>query len=181
MTVRKILGRIGAPYVLVGLLVGTAAAAVTLVYMNSAQLSLGTKAAPVVYEPGADGGVSDYVPAFTLSPNKTSFTVALRGVPEATVTIDDLFRIRNQDTRPHSVILSSDPVTNALVLVYKVEFFDGATRVGTLDFKSASPSVTFPALAAGKVLTAKTTLLLSAGAGGDSVADVRNLVLDVSS
>lgn len=178
----KHFAKIALPQVIAALaLVGTATAAVTLAYANSSPLALGVKAAPVVYSAGADGGVSDYVPSFAISTNATYFTSTIRGVPEATVTIDELLRVSNVDTRAHAVTISTSQVTNAFVTAYKLEFYDGATLVGTLDLKAASPSVTFPTLAAGKTLTAKATLALASGAGAHNVADARSLAMAVAS
>lgn len=159
---------------------GTAAAAVTIAYGSSSQ-GLTVKSAPVVWEAGADAAVTDYVPTFTLSANATSYTMTVRGIPEVPVTMSDLIRLKNTDTRTHTVTLATTQITNANVLAYKLDFYDGTTLVGTLDFKSASPSVTFTNLAAGKTLTAQATISLAGGAGANNVADSRTITATVSS
>lgn len=159
---------------------GTAAAAFTLAYGSSSQ-GLAVKAAPVVWQAGADAAVADYVPAFTLSTNATSFTMTIRGIPEVPVTMSDLIRLKNLDARTHTVTLATTQVTNTNVLAYKLDFYDGETLVGTLDFKSESPSVTFTDIAAGQTLTAKATISLAGGAGANNVDDSRTITASVSS
>lgn len=159
---------------------GTAAAAITLAYGSSSQ-GLGVKAAPVVWEAGADAAVTDYVPTFVLSTNATSYTMTVRGIPEVPVTMTDLIRLKNTDTRTHTVTLATTQITNANVVAYKLDFYDGVTLVGTLDFKSATPSVTFTNLAAGKTLTAQGTISLAGGAGANNVADSRTITATVTS
>jgi hypothetical protein len=157
----------------VGVLVlaGTAAAAVSLTYASTSSQSLGVKAAPVQYVGGADSALGDYVTAFTISTNRTFYTAVVKGVPEAIVTIGDLVDVSNVDARAHNVTLSAPQNTNANVLAYKTDFYDGATLVGTIDFKAASPSTTFTSMAAGKTFTGKVTIQLAGGAGANNVND----------
>lgn len=174
------LGKIALPQVL-GLLVlvGTAAAAVTLTYTTHSTQSLSVKAAPVIFEAGADATPSDYVPAFALTNNKTAYTASLRGVPEATVVVDDLVHVRNLDTRAHSLVLSAATDANPFVTTYKLEFFDGATSLGTLDFKAASPTISITA-PSGATLTVRLTLTLASGAGNDNVTDTLTVTTSVT-
>lgn len=163
-------------------IVGTAAAAITLTYTTTSSQTLSTKAVPVTYVSGADSAISDYVTAFSISTNKTSFSASVKGVPEATVVIGDLVDVSNVDTRVHTVTVSTAQNTNALVTAYKIDWFDGATNVGTLDFKAASPSVTFTNMAAAKTYVGKVTITLAAGAGLNNVADpAMSLTTSVSS
>lgn len=165
------LAKYALPGVTLLVLVGTAAAAISLTYTATSSQSLGVKAAPVTFSAGADGGVSDYVPSLSLSTNKTSFTATLKGVPEATVTLGDLVDLSNVDSRAHSVTITAPQNSNSFVTAYKVDWYDGATLVGTLDFKAASPSVSFASMVAGKVYAAKVTITLAAGAGANNVND----------
>lgn len=158
--------------VLIGLLLaGTAAAAITLTYTNTSAQTLAVKAAPVQYSIGADGALGDYVTAMALSANRTFYTSTVVGVPEATVVIGDLVGISNVDARAHAVTISAAQNTNAFVTAYKLEWYDGATLVGTLDLKAASPSVTFASMPAGQTYAGKLTVSLAAGAGAHNVAD----------
>ncbi|MFA5862418.1 MAG: hypothetical protein WDA16_12060 [Candidatus Thermoplasmatota archaeon] len=174
------LGKIALPQLL-GLLVlvGTAAAAVTLTYSTHSTQSLAVKTVPIVFEAGADATASDYVPSFSLTANHTAYTASLRGVPEATVVIDDLVHVRNTDTQTHTLALASATNTNPFVTAYKLELFDGATSVAVLDFKAASPSasVTLPA---GVTLTGKVTITLASGAGNDNVADTLTVTTSIA-
>lgn len=161
-------------------LAGTAAAAVSLTYASSSSQTLGVKAAPVQYVAGADAAIGDYVTAFSLSTNKTYYTAAIRGVPEASVTLSDLVDISNVDARSHNVTLSAPQNANANVQTYKIDWYDGATLVGTLDFKAASPSVTFSSMAAGKTYVGKLTVALGSGAGANNVNDALAVAMAVS-
>jgi len=158
--------------------VGGATAAVSLAYSSSSS-GASVKQAPIVFEPGADAAFTDYVPSFALSPNATSFSMTLRGIPEVPVAMTDLLRIKNVDARPHTVTLATAQVANAFVSSYKLEFYDGATHVGTLDLKAPNPSVSF-AMPPGKTYTAQATIALASGAGLHNVADQRALQLIVT-
>jgi hypothetical protein len=163
------------------LMAGAASAAVTLAYTSASTETLGVLAPPVVYAAGVDASGNDYVPSFALSANKTSFTATVRGVPEATVVLSDYVRLKNADSRTHTVTLSTTQVTNALVTAYSLAFYDSSNAlVGTLDFKAANPSVTFTDMTAGATYTAKATLTLASGAGTNNVADSRTIQLAVS-
>lgn len=153
------------------LVVGVAAAAITLIYSTTSNQSLRAKSVPVIYQAGADSGASDYVTGLTISTNQTFFTSTVKGVPEATVVIADLVDVSNADARVHTVTLSAPQNTNTMVTAYKIDWFDGATNVGTLDFKAGSPNVTFTNMAAAKVFVGKVTITLAAGAGANNVAD----------
>lgn len=168
------------PAAAVLVLLGTAAAAITLTYTTSSAQSLGVKAAPVQFSVGADGGVSDYVPALAFTTNRTAFTASVVGVPEANVTIGDLVHIANIDTRAHSVTLSTAQIANANINTYKIDWYNGAAYVGTLNFTAASPSVSF-SLAAGAIYTAQTTIILAGGAGANNVANAATITMAVSS
>lgn len=161
-------------------LAGTAAAAVSVTYQTS-QAALAVKAAPIVWEAGADASYTDYVPSLVLSTNATSFTLTVRGVPEAPVTISDLIHLKNVDTRVHSVTLSTTQVTNSYVTAYRLDFYDAATLVGTLDLKSANPSLSFVDIPAGKTYVAQATITLASGAGNHNVDDARTIAATVSS
>ena len=178
---RSRIGRVR-PWVAIAviLVAGSAIAAITLTYSSVSSQTLGTKAVPVQFEVGADGGASDYV-ALTISTNKSFFTATLRGVPEASVVMDNVIQVHNVDSRVHTVTLSTTQNTNSFVTVYKIDFFDATTNVGTFDLKAASPTVTFASLAVNKVLTGKVTITLAAGAGANNVADVASVTTAVSS
>lgn len=161
-------------------LVGTAAAAVTLTYSTHSTQSLAVKAAPVVFEAGADAAPSDYVPAFSLTTNRTAYSADLRGVPEASVTIDDLVHLKNVDTRPHAVILTGASDANPYVTTYRLDLMSGTMIIGTLDLKSASPSL-HVTLAPGDALTTRVTIELASGAGNDNVADTMLITTTIAS
>lgn len=180
MALKDIVSKRTLPIVLLILASGTAAAAVAVAYLSASTLELGATPAPVVYEPGADSGAAPFVSSFAVSANGTTFTAAIRGVPAASVSIDELFRVRNVDSRPHTVVLTAERVANPQVVAYRIDFYDGATLAGTMDLKSASPGVTFVDLAPGKVLSARTTVVLAPGAGAGRVGEARPISMLVS-
>lgn len=171
MLSKKLLVKYAFPTLGVLAIIGTAAAAISLTYSTTSSQALSTKPVPVTYIAGADSGLSDYVTAFSISTNKTSFSASVKGVPEATVVIGDLVDVSNVDSRAHTVTISTTQNTNALVTAYKIDWFDGVTNVGTLDFKTASPSVTFTNMAAGKTYVGRATITLAAGSGLNNIAD----------
>jgi hypothetical protein len=169
---------------IVGVLVlaGTAAAAVSLTYATTSSQALGVKTVPVQYAAGPDAALGDYVTAFSISTNKTYYTATLKGVPESIVTLGDVVDVTNVDARAHNVTLTAPQNANANVLVYKVDWYDGATLVGTLDFKAASPSATFSGMAAAKTYAGKVTVHLAGGAGSNNVNDpAMSITMTVSS
>lgn len=162
------------------LISGSALAAITLSYTTPSSQSLGLTAAPVVFVAGGDAANSKYVDSFALSTNATRFSVTVKGVPEATVTIDELFKVKNQDSAAHTVTLSTPQVVNANVLVYKLDIYNGVTLVSTLDFLAGSPSANLGSMAAAAEYHAKLTVQLASGAGANNVNEVRNLSISVS-
>jgi hypothetical protein len=175
------LGKLALPQLL-GLLVlvGTAAAAVTVTYTDHSTLTLGVRAAPIVFAAGTDAAPSDYVPSFSLTTNATAYTASLRGVPAATVTIDDLVDVKNVDAHAHTVTLAATSDANALVTTYRIDLVDGSGgTVATLDLKASAPSATV-ALAGGETLHARVTITLASGAGADNVADTTTVTTSVA-
>ncbi|MHB8585700.1 MAG: hypothetical protein ACYDDF_07680 [Thermoplasmatota archaeon] len=181
MKAKSLVGAGGITVLAIMVATGTAMAAIVLTYSNTSTLTTGVKQAPIQFAAGSDSGTSDYVPAFSLSTNMTTFSATIHGVPEATVTIGDLVELKNVDSRAHDVTLSTSQITNSYVTAEKIDFYNGATLVGTLDLKSASPSVTFSGLAAGSDLTGKVTITLASGAGANNVGDSRAVTATVSS
>lgn len=159
---------------------GPALAAVSLSY-GSNQATIGVRAAPITFSAGVDTSSLDYVPSFALSTNGTTVTFTLRGVAEVPVSFSDLARITNHDTRVHTITLSTDQITNSFVTAYRFDVYDGSTLVGSLDMKSAAPSLTLADMPAGKTYTVRATLSLASGAGNDNVADTRAIAIGVSS
>lgn len=160
-----------------------ATGAIALTYTTPSSVTTGVVAPPVQFGAGADAGpstLSDYVTAYALSTNKTYVTSTLKGVPEASVTIDSFTTVTNVDDASRTVTLSTTQVTNAFVTAYTVRFYDATdTLQGTLDLRASSPSVTF-ALPAGATYRAAVALTLGPGAGADNVALTNSVSLAVA-
>lgn len=158
---------------------GTALAALSVAYTTPSSQVLGVTAPPVIFATGADAGNSNYVNSYANSLNATRYTVTVRGVPEATTTIGELFQLKNVDTNPHTVWLNGTQLVNANILVYKIELYDGATLMGTLDFLAATPTTTMT-LPAGSTYSAKVTIQLGSGAGNHNVAATQSITLAIT-
>lgn len=185
----RVAGRMGAlsqaKYGVVALLLvtGIAAAAITITYTNTSTVTTGVTPAPVQFVAGDDAGpasLTDYVTAYSISTNKTYMTATVKGVPEATLTVDSFFKLQNVDDAAHTVTLSTPQVSNAYVTAYTIELYsDGDVLQDTLTFTAASPSgaATIPA---STTYYGKLTLTLATGAGNDNVALSNALTMTVA-
>ncbi len=148
---------------------GAGAAAITISYTTDSTVTTQTVSPPIQFVAGDDAGPStltDYVTAYTISTNKTFFTSTVKGVPEATLTVDSYFKLDNTDDASRSVTLTTSQVTNAKVTAYTLQIYDSSdTLLDTLDFKAVSPSATFtvPADGGAEPVYAKLTLTLATG------------------
>lgn len=162
---------------------GVAAAAVTITYSNSSTLTTSVTPPPVQFLAGDDAGPSaltDYVTAYAISTNKTSFSSTVKGVPEASLAVGSFFKLQNVDDASRTITLSTSQVTNAYVTAYTVQIYNSANVLqGTLTLTAASPSVTVT-MPAGSTYSAKLTLTLATGAGANNVALSNSLALTVA-
>lgn len=156
--------------------------AIVLTYSQTSTLTTGVTPPPIQFVAGADTSpLTDYITAFSVSTNKTSISATVKGVPEATLTIDSIFKLTNVDNAAHTATLSTPQVSNAYVSSYIIEIYDTTpTLAATLTLTAASPSasVTIPA---GETWTAKLTLQLASGAGSNNVALTNAITMSVSS
>lgn len=160
----------GHPLLIAFILAATvASAAVTISYTTPSTLTAQTVSPPVQYLAGTDAGpaaLSDYVTAYSISTNKTFFTSTIKGVPEATLTVDSFFRLDNVDDASRSVTLTTAQVANANVDAYTLAVYDSTdTLQGTMDLTAASPSASFtiPANGGSEPFYATLTLTLASG------------------
>lgn len=151
------------------LFAGVVTAAITVVYTTTSTITTQTTEPPIQILAGDDAGpatLTDYVTAYTISTNKTYFTSTVKGVPEATLTVDSFFKIDNVDDASHGVTISTAQVTDADVVAYTLEIYNSAdTLQATLDLKAASPSasITVPADGGNEPFYATLTLELASG------------------
>ena len=159
-------------------LASVAAAAITVTYTSPSTFTTSVTPPPIQFLVGDDAGsLTDYVTAISVSTNKTYLTTTVKGVPEATLTIDSLFKIENVDNSAHTVTLASTQVNNAFVSAYTIDIFNSTNDVqDTLDFEDGSPSASFT-IPAGETFEGKVTLQLATGAGANNVALSRSLTL----
>lgn len=161
---------------------GIAAAAITVTYSNTSTVTTSVTPPPVQFLAGDDSGpsaLSDYVTAYAISANKTSFSATVKGVPEAQLIVGSFFKLENVDDAAHTVTLSTTQVSNAFVSTYTIAIYDGADDLqDTLTMTAASPSATFT-IPAGDTFYATLTLTLATGAGLDNVALSNALTLTV--
>lgn len=165
------------------LIAGTALASMSLSYTSSSQQTLGVTPPPVIFVAGSDSGASSYVTSWSTSTNATSFTVTLKGVPEVTINITNLFDVYNQDAlAAHTATMTSSQVVNAMITEYKVKFYTGAggSPVATLDMLAASPSANLGSIASLASLRAEVVITLASGAGNNNVNVASSLTLAVS-
>ena len=170
------------PLILLLVVAGVAAAAITVTYTTSSTITTSVTPPPVQFLAGDDAGPSaltDYVSAYSISTNKTYFTATVKGVPEATLTVDSFFKLENVDDAPRAVTLSTAQVSNAFVSAYTIQLYNPSNALqGTLTLTAASPSVTVT-IPAGTVYYAKLTLTLATGAGLNNVALSNTLAISV--
>ncbi len=165
------------------LMVGLAAAAITITYSSTSNVTTGVTAAPVQFVAGDDAGpaaLTDYVTAYSISTNKTHFNATVKGVPEAALAVGSFFKLQNVDDASHDITLSTTQVSNAYVNTYTIKIYDSSDVLqDTLTLTAASPSasVTIPA---STTFYATLTLTLASGAGSDNVALSNPLTLTVT-
>ncbi len=171
------MGRVGLwikahPFMAVGLLViaGLATAATVISYTTDSTVTTQTTPPPIQYVAGDDAGpaaLSDYVSAYTISTNKTYFTSTIKGVPEATLTVDSYVKIDNVDDASHTVTLTTAQVSNGNVDAYSLAIYNANDVLqDTLDLTAATPSASFTIPADGDAAEpfyAKLTLTLASG------------------
>lgn len=152
---------------------GVAAAAITVSYTTSSTITTSVTAAPVQFVAGDDAGPSTlttFVTAYVISSNKTYVTATVKGVPEATMTIDSFVKLSNVDSASRTVTLTTTQVSNAYVGAYTLKVYNPSSVLqDTLTLTAASPSASFT-IPAGQTFTGKLTLTLLTGAGADNVA-----------
>lgn len=159
---------------------GVAAAAITVTYTTTSTLTTSVTPPPIQFLVGDDtGSLSDYVTQMTISSNKTYLQTTLKGVPEATVTVDSFFKIRNVDDASHAITLSTANVTNSLVTAYTIQIYDATpTLVDTINLRAATATVGASAtIPAATTYSGKVTITLASGAGVDNVALSNSLTL----
>lgn len=121
---------------------------------------------PPRFEAGDDAAPGRYVASFDLAPDGTSFAASLRGVPEARVHMDSLFRLVNDDAGgPREVRLAAtregaaQGVEEARVTLRDAS---GAT-LAVLDLLASSSNATF-AIPPGSAVEGSWTFALGPGA-----------------
>lgn len=110
----------------------------------------------VAYAPGADAAFAD----LHLADDGASFAATLRGVPGATVTLDELVTLRVVDGATREVTITAPRVADPLVTAYALEWTRNGDVVATLDLKAAAPTATF-ILEPGASLSARAMLTLA--------------------
>jgi hypothetical protein len=141
-------------------------AAVTVTYNTSSSQGFSIKPPPVVWSAGPDSSGNAFITGFSLSGNKTYYSVTLKPVPEANVTWGNLTTLENQDTTAYTVTVTGDSVSgSSKILDFRMEFRSYGTDalVGALNLRDASPSVNLGSLAAGAKLYTKVYLKLDTG------------------
>lgn len=132
---------------------GAAVAAVTVTYTTPSTQNLILKDPPLQWMAGPDSSGNNYVASWTLSGNRTSYTITLKPVPEANVTWGNLTTLANNDTASYSAVTvtGTSVAGNAKILDFRMEFRNYGTdaAMGTLNLRDASPSVNLGTLAAG--------------------------------
>lgn len=151
----SVLARVAFAHPLAALLVtaGLAGAAVAVTYTSASTLTTGVTAAPVELEAGAGLANTRYFDAGALTANKTTLGGTLKARAGADLVVKDVVRVANRAGSAQSVTLAADPVSNARVEVLGLTVRNGGSVVGTLDYRAASPSVSF-------TLPASTTYVL---------------------
>ena len=125
----------------------------------------GDAAVPLVYAPGADAAAA----GLALAADGASFTAALRGVPDATVTYGELVTLTNVDARTRVATLAAPRVADPGVLAYRLDWMDGGVVVATLDLKADAPEATLD-VPPGRTLAGRATLTLAGEPGPGPVA-----------
>lgn len=165
MTPRLPAGPARAFPLLVALVVLTAGGgAAAIAWTAQSTLATSATSAPVELELGAGAAKTRYFAPLSLGANRTMLTGTLSGKAGADLVVKDVVRVVNRDTASHAVTLTATQVTSSRVEVFAWTVRDGATTVGVVDNRAASPSLAFT-LAAGASRTLDLRLDLADGAG----------------
>lgn len=166
------------------LLVATAATgAVTLTYSTSSTNTLNLKDPPIQWASGPDSSGNNFVASFSLSTNKTFYTVTLKPVPEANVTWGNFSSLKNVASESYSVTVTGTSVSsNAKILDFKLEFRNYGTDavVATLNLKDASPTTGAFTMAASANHYVKMYIKLDTGTGAADIPASVTLSLTIS-
>ena len=168
------------PLALVVLALATAGGgAAAIAWTSQSTLVTSVAAPPVELELGNGAAKTRYFDPFALGANKTTVTGTVSGKAGADVVVKDVVRVVNRDGVSHTVTLSATQVTNARVEVFAWTARDGASTVGALDHRAASPSVTFT-LAPGASRSLDLRLDLADGTGKNNATFGFDLRLGVA-
>ncbi|MEM3407764.1 MAG: hypothetical protein QXY18_04005 [Nitrososphaerota archaeon] len=108
---------------------------VNLIYSPST-ITVGVVKPPLLWEQGGDYGTASslgYATGWSLSTNKTYFSITVRGSPELTVIIDDIFRVVNTTNIASFKVEIATVISGSLktptdkITTLKLRFWDGTT------------------------------------------------------
>lgn len=165
-----------AALVLTGLAASAGAAATVAAVSH---LHVGVRAPPVAFEQGPGASSLRHVEGFSLSLNKTSFSLTLKPKPGAGLVVKDLARVSGASEAAREVTLRGEAVDNARVESFTWTIRNGTTVVAVLNHKAASPSATFT-LPAGARYALDLGIDLAEGAGQHNARAPFGLRLEVS-
>lgn len=124
---------------------------VNLIYSPST-ITVGVVKPPLLWEQGGDYGTASslgYATGWSLSTNKTYFSITVRGSPELTVIIDDIFRIVNTTNVVSFRVEIATAISGSLktptdkIETLTLEFWDDTRGViGTLNLEGSVGTTT---------------------------------------
>ncbi|MEM2083947.1 MAG: hypothetical protein QXV10_05485 [Nitrososphaerota archaeon] len=160
---------------------------VNLIYSPST-ITVGVVKPPLLWEQGSDYGTASslgYATGWSLSTNKTYFSITVRGSPELTVIIDDIFRVVNTTNIASFKVEIATAISGSLVGkidTLTLEFWDDTRAVvGTLDLKALEGTKTAAMTIDDDydMLKVRITIILSSGALTTDTATVQIRFTDI--
>lgn len=152
-------------------LVVAGAGSAAIVTTATSHLATGATAPPVEWELGSGASATRHFASFGLGANKTLASGTVLAKAGADLHVKDVLRLVNRGPAAQTVTLSSTQVTNALVEVLAWTAREGATTLGVLDHRAASPSLTLGLPAgASRTLDLRVDLADAAGANNATLA-----------
>ncbi|MEM2928329.1 MAG: hypothetical protein QXP60_05140 [Nitrososphaerota archaeon] len=154
---------------------------VNLIYSPST-ITVGVVKPPLLWEQGGDYGTASslgYATGWALSTNKTYFSITVKGSPELTVIIDDIFRIVNTTNVASFKVEIATAISGSLVGkidTLTLEFWDDTRGVvGTLNLKGSEGTKTaaMTILDDYDMLKVRIIIILSSGALTTDTATVQ--------
>lgn len=158
------------------LLLAAGAGSAALVVTATSHVTTGATPPPVEWELGSGGASTRHFSSFALGANKTVVTGTVLAKAGADLLVKDVLRLANRAATAQTVTLTATQVANARVEVLAWTARDGATTLGVLDHRAASPSLTLT-LPAGASRTLDLRVDLADAAGANNATHALDLQL----